>query len=72
MITRVASHRNNSFKILNKKSTEITQVTLFLHFKLTLNMSTTIKNFHDRQKRDLSDELYEDDERKKARESSLR
>ena len=35
-------------------------------------MSTTIKSCYDRQKRDLSDELYEDDERKKTRESNLR
>ena len=34
-------------------------------------MSTTIKSFFDRQKRDLSDKSNEDDERKKARESSL-
>ena len=31
-------------------------------------MSTTIKSFFDRQKRDLSDKLNEDDERKKVRE----
>ena len=42
-----------------------------MHFKLILNMSTTIKSFFDRQKRDLSDKSNEDDERKKARESSL-
>ena len=29
-------------------------------------MSTTIKNFFDRQKRDLSDKSNEDDERKKV------
>ena len=34
-------------------------------------MSTTIKSFFDRQKRDLSDKSNEDDERKKVRESSL-
>ena len=34
-------------------------------------MSTTIKGFFDRQKRDLNDKSNEDDERKKARESSL-
>ena len=34
-------------------------------------MSTTIKSFFDRQKRDWSDKSNEDDERKKARESSL-
>ena len=34
-------------------------------------MSSTIKSFFDRQKRDLSDKSNEDDERKKARESSL-
>ena len=33
-------------------------------------MSTTIKSFFDRQKRDLSDKSNEDDERKKVRESS--
>ena len=32
---------------------------------------TTIKSFFDRQKRDLNDKSNEDDERKKARESSL-
>ena len=31
-------------------------------------MSTTIKSFFDRQKRDLSDKSNEDDERKKVRE----
>ena len=34
-------------------------------------MSTTIKTFFDRQKRDLSDKSNEEDDRKKARESSL-
>ena len=34
-------------------------------------MSTTIKSFFDRQKHDLSDTSNEDNERKKARESSL-
>ena len=34
-------------------------------------MSTTNKSFFDRQKRDLSDKSNEDDERKKARDSSL-
>ena len=34
-------------------------------------MSTTIKSFFDRQKRDLSDKSNEDDERKKVRQSSL-
>ena len=34
-------------------------------------MSTTMKSFFDRQKRDLSDKSNEDDERKKVRESSL-
>ena len=34
-------------------------------------MSTTIKSFFDRQKRDLNDKSNEDDERKKVRESSL-
>ena len=34
-------------------------------------MNTTIKNFFDRQKRDLSDKSNEDDEKKKAKESSL-
>ena len=42
-----------------------------MHFKLILNTSTTIKSFFDRQKRDLSDKSNEDDEGKKARESSL-
>ena len=56
--------REISFIVIDKKSTEITQVTLFLHFKLILNMSTTIKSFFDRQKRDLSDKSNEDDERK--------
>ena len=60
--------REISFIVIDKKSTEITQVTLFLHFKLILNMSTTIKSFFDRQKRDLSDKSNEDDERKKVRE----
>ena len=60
--------RKISFIVIDKKSTEITQVTLFLHFKLILNMSTTIKSFFDRQKRDLSDKSNEDDERKKVRE----
>ena len=32
-----------------------------------LNMSTTIKSFFDRQKRDLSDKSNEHDERKKTR-----
>ena len=59
--------REISFIVIDKKSTEITQVTLFLHFKLILNMSTTIKSFFDRQKRDLSDKSNEDDERKKVR-----
>ena len=71
MITRVISQQNNSFKILDEKSTEITQVSLFLHFRLILNMSTTIKSFFDRQKGDLSDKSNEDNERKKASESSL-
>ena len=52
-------------------STEITLITLFFHFKLILNMSTTIKNFFDRQKRDLSDKSNEDGERKKARERTV-
>ena len=39
-----------------------------MHFKLILNMNTTIKSFFDRQKCDLSDKSNEDDERKKARE----
>ena len=56
------------FQNIRKKSTEITQVTLFLDFKLILSMSTTIKSFFDRQKRDLSDKSNEDDERKKMRE----
>ena len=60
--------REISFKVIDKKSTKITQVTLFLHFKLILNMSTTIKSFFDRQKRDLSDKSNEDAERKKVRE----
>ena len=60
--------REISFIVIDKKSNEITQVTLFLHFKLVLNMSTTIKSFFDRQKRDLSDKSNEDDERKKVRE----
>ena len=34
-------------------------------------MSTTIKSFFDRQKRDLSDKSNKDNERKKVRESSL-
>ena len=34
-------------------------------------MSTTMKSFFDRQKRDLSDKLNEDDERKKARERAV-
>ena len=34
-------------------------------------MSTTIKSFFDRQKRDLNDKSNEDNERKKVRESSL-
>ena len=34
-------------------------------------MSTIIKNFFDRKKRDLSDKSNEDHERKKVRESSL-
>ena len=34
-------------------------------------MSTTIKSFFDRQKRELSDKSNEDDGRKKVRESSL-
>ena len=34
-------------------------------------MSTTIKNFFDRQKRDLSDKSNEDGERKKAREKAV-
>ena len=34
-------------------------------------MSTTIKSFFDRQKRDLNDKLNEDNERKKVWESSL-
>ena len=34
-------------------------------------MSTTIKSFFDRQKRDLSDKSNEDNERKKVRESTL-
>ena len=42
-----------------------------MHFKLILNMITTIKSFFDRQERDLIDKSNEDDERKKARESSL-
>ena len=33
-----------------------------------MNISTTIKSFFDRQKRDLSDKSHEDNERKKARE----
>ena len=50
---------------------EITQVIFFLHLNLILNMSTTIKSFFDRQKRDLSDKSNEDDERKKVRESII-
>ena len=42
-----------------------------MYFKLILNMITTIKSFFDRQERDLIDKSNEDDERKKARESSL-
>ena len=42
-----------------------------MNFELILNTSTTIKNFFDRQKRDLSDQSNEDHERKKARENSL-
>ena len=34
-------------------------------------MSTTIRSFFDRQKRNLRDKSNEDDERKKARESNL-
>ena len=34
-------------------------------------MSTTIKSFFDRQKRDLSDKSNEDDERKKVRERAV-
>ena len=34
-------------------------------------MSTTIKRFFDRQKRDLSKKSNEDDERKKARERAV-
>ena len=34
-------------------------------------MSTAIKSFFDRKKRDLSDKSNEDDERKKTRESRL-
>ena len=42
-----------------------------MHFKLILNMSTTIESFFDRQKRDLSDKSNEGDKRKKARERAV-
>ena len=35
-----------------------------MHFNLILNMSTTIKSFFHRQKRDLSDKSNEDNERR--------
>ena len=57
--------REISFIVIDKKSTEITQVTLFLHFKLILNMSTTIKRFFDRNKCDLRDKSNEDDEERR-------
>ena len=41
-----------------------------MHFKLILNMSTTIESFFDRQKRDLSDKSNENNERKKTTRSS--
>ena len=42
-----------------------------MHFKLIVNVSTTIKSFFEGQKHDLSYKSNEDDERKKAREGSL-
>ena len=46
-------------------------MTLFLHFKLILNMKITMKSFFDRQKRDLSDKSNEEDQRKKVRERAV-
>ena len=42
-----------------------------MRFRLIFNMSNTIKSFFDRQKLDFSDKSNEDNETKKARESSL-
>ena len=42
-----------------------------MNFKLILSMSTTIKSFSDKQKRNLSDKSNEGDERKKTREREI-